>query len=110
MASITVKEGKRYPIKLTYKDSNGFAIPLTGATARMVVKKSYFKPAIIDIAATIDEPNGIMVFEITAASTAGLLSDKTEEAYLFDIDLTELGKEPRGISSGTFTIQKSTIS
>ena len=92
---IKLKAGKDNQFSLVYRDGTGNAVNISDGSARLVVRKGYFQPAIIDIAAIMnpDITSGEMTFKLTKAAMTGILSgDHPEEKFIGDIELTLAGE------------------
>jgi len=76
--NIVIDQGADYSLSLTWKDSTGNAINLTGYTARSMVRHSYHSPQPLISLTTenggieIDGANGVINVSMTAAQTANL--------------------------------------
>lgn len=88
MTNIVAKVGKTKRIRLTYKDGLGNIKPITGATARMVVRKGLYTDPLISKAAVITGTSGEMMFTIDPADTLGLLTNEVKAEYLMGVELT----------------------
>lgn len=107
MTDITLKAGKGNKIQLTYKDSAGVPIDITGATARMMARNSMYSAVVVTKAATISAPaTGVILFDFVAADTNSILTTTKEERFIYDIELTLSGEEPTIILSGTLILQQ----
>lgn len=87
--NITIEQGSTFTLNLTWKDSSGAAINITGYTARMQVRKS------VDAASTtlsltsgagditLGGAAGTISITVSAASTASIASGN----YVYDLEL-----------------------
>ena len=103
----SIEQGSTFSRVITYKDSSGTLVNLTGYTARMHLRKK------IDDASTIIELTtenskislggsaGTVTLTITAADTANL--DAVEGVY--DLELVS-GSTVEKLIAGTFTVKK----
>ena len=106
MTAITLKAEKGNRILLTYKDSAGIAIDVTGAAARMMARNSLYEAPVLTKAAVITGPTGEILFDFAPADTAGILDTQKEEKYLYDVELTLLAEDPVIILEGELTIKQ----
>lgn len=89
MADFEIKEGNDYNITLRYKDSLGVIVDITGASARMMIRKGVYSPVLLTKAAIINGPAGTMLFSLTAAETASTVeANKELTAYKYDVEFT----------------------
>mgnify|MGYP000927884825 CR=1 FL=1 len=91
MTTFTVKAGKTNLIKLVYKDAAGNIIDLTGASARLVARQDYYKDPVLTKAAVITGATGEILFKLDPVDTATILTDKTEDDFVVDVELTVVG-------------------
>lgn len=106
MADITIKQGTDYPFVLIYKDATKTPIDITGASARIMVRKTLYSTAIIDLLATIDGPNGKMTFNFIPSHTDSLLNNESEIRYIFDGILTLLDGTVVPLPEGKFIVKQ----
>lgn len=88
MSNLYIKAGKNYTLKLVYKDCDGFIVDITGASARIMMRRSMASDALVDVSANIDGPAGEIVFEFEPSDTANVLGDSVEDKLLYDVSLT----------------------
>jgi hypothetical protein len=86
----TIDQGATWSVVVTYKDSTGAAINLTGYTAAMQVRQQY-SSADADLTLTspsggivITGATGVVTITMTATQTAAL----EEGYYVYDVELT----------------------
>lgn len=86
----TIDQGATWSVTVTYKDSTGAPINLTGYTAALQVRQQYSS---VDADLTLTSPSngivitpltGVVVVTMTAAQTAAL----AEGYYVYDLELT----------------------
>jgi len=106
MTDITIVAGDDYILTLVYKDNAGVIIDITGASARMMVRKSYYTAPVITKAATIDGPLGEMVFDFDPADTNTLVTSLGEQTFLYDVELTEASTDITTVLSGNFIVKQ----
>jgi hypothetical protein len=107
MSDLEIKAGKDYALKLIYKDSDGIVIDITGASARMMVRRSMYATVDITKTATIDGPLGEIVFDFVPADTTSLLSNINEENYVYDVELSLADTRKFIILTGELVIKQS---
>jgi hypothetical protein len=86
---ISIDQGATYSLALTYKDSNGTAINLTGYTAAMQIRTSYESSStVISLTSSsgivITAATGLLTINITSTQTAAL----TPGTYVYDLEIT----------------------
>ena len=96
------EQGATFKPVLTWKDSAGAAINLTGYTARMQVRSQETNDLILDCAAYIALGGvaGTITFSVPAAITAALAAGK----YKYDLELESSGGIVDRILNGYFTV------
>jgi hypothetical protein len=86
----TIDQGATWSVTVTYKDSNGAPINLTGYTAAMQVRQQYSST---DADLTLTSPSGgivitpltgVIVITMSATQTLSL----SEGFYVYDVELT----------------------
>jgi hypothetical protein len=86
----TIDQGATWSVTVTYKDSTGAPINLTGYTAALQVRQQYSS---VDADLTLTSPSngivitpltGVVVVTMTATQTAAL----AEGYYVYDLELT----------------------
>jgi hypothetical protein len=101
----TIDQGATWSVTVTYTDSNGAPINLTGYTAAMQVRQQYNST---DAELTLTSPSGgivitpltgIIVITMTATQTAAL----EEGFYVYDVELT-LGTFKDRMMQGQLTV------
>ena len=85
---ITAQQGSDYSVTLTYRDSNGVAVNLTGYTARMQVRKVASSPyAYLTLTSssgmTLGGSAGTVAINISAAALASIPAGP----YVYDVEL-----------------------
>jgi hypothetical protein len=92
---ITIEAGSTFQLRVTWKDSNGTPINLTGYTARMKVKPTYGGVATF----SLTSPSGGLVLggaagtidvTISATDTATNIGD-TESTAMYDLEVESSG-------------------
>jgi hypothetical protein len=86
----TIDQGATWSVVVTYKDSTGAAINLTGYTAAMQVRQQYSSA---DADLTLTSPsNGIVITPLTGVVTITMTAAQTaaleEGYYVYDVELT----------------------
>jgi hypothetical protein len=86
----TIDQGATWSVVVTYKDSTGAAINLTGYTAAMQVRQQYSSA---DADLTLTSPsNGIVITPLTGIVTITMTAAQTaaleEGYYVYDVELT----------------------
>lgn len=104
MSQIKITAGDDYILRLIYKDSVGAVVDISGAVARMMVRKNYYADPIVDKLATIDGPAGKISFPFIPADTKNVLVDKVEETFLYDVELTEADTTKTTLLAGNLTV------
>jgi len=104
MTDIAVTAGDDYELKLVYKDTDGFIIDITDAIARLMVRKSYYSPAIITVSAAISGFEGEMVFSFDKIATAALLTNTSKECYIYDVEFIDTAGEKTTLVAGNITV------
>lgn len=74
------EQGATYSFVYTYRNSAGAAVDLTGFTARMTIRRGYLGSVEMDLTTTngriaLGGSAGTVTLSLTAAETAGFLSD-----------------------------------
>ena len=106
MTNFTINEGKNKTLKLTYKDSAGNIINITGASARMMARKGAYGTPVFDVNAVITGAAGEITFLFVPVDTAGILTDTRQEVYDYDVELTLVSGEKFPILDGEVTIKQ----
>ena len=86
---ISIDQGATYSLALTYKDSAGAAINLTGYTAAMQIRSSYDSTSTIvsltsSAGIVITAATGLLTVNITSTQTTAL----TPGTYVYDLEIT----------------------
>lgn len=95
---LVIEKGATFSKILTWKDSEGSLVNLTGYTARMKVKESYSSSsAILDLTTenskiSLGGANGTITITVSATDTAALtanmnLKEIISELYVYDLEL-----------------------
>ena len=102
--NIKCNQSETFQRNLTYKDSNGTAINLTGYTAKLQIRKDFDQDAVVTLTEasgiTLGGAAGTIAIEITAAATALL----ERNSYLYDLVLTSSGGIKTRILEGRFDV------
>lgn len=106
MSDITIVAGDDYNFKLVYKDAARVIIDLTGATARMMVRKSYYMTPKITKVATVDGPAGSVLFDFDPLDTEGLVTTGSQVDFIFDVELTGSSGDITTIQDGKFIVKQ----
>ena len=101
-----LEQGSTFGLTITYKDSNGTAINLTGYSARMQMRRTYEDSALIELTTdngriTLGGSAGTVTLTIAAGDTAALPS--VEGVY--DLELVS-GDIVDKLLAGTFTVAR----
>ena len=104
MNTINITAGEDYNFLLRYKDSCKNIIDLTGATARMMVRKNHYITPIITKVAIITEAAGEILFDFDPSDTNTLITSGTELKFIYDVELTEVGGIITILSAGSFIV------
>ena len=104
MTDIAVTAGDDYELKLVYKDTDGFIIDITDAIARLMVRKSYYSPAIVTLTAWIVGPEGKIEFSFDKTDTSALLTNTSKECYIYDVGFIDKVGEKTTLLSGDFIV------
>lgn len=101
-----LEQGSTFGLTITYKDSNGDAIDLTGYTARMAMRRNYEDTELISLTTAngriaLGGTAGTVTLTISAADTATLPS--VEGVY--DLELVS-GDTVDKLIAGTFTVAR----
>lgn len=107
MSNLYLKANKDNYIELTYKDCDGFVIDITGASARMMMRRSMYSDPIIDVTASIIGNTGSIIFDLSPSDTAGILDAYPEEKLIYDVELTLANGKKRVILEGVATLRES---
>lgn len=99
-------QGSTFSLVLTYKDSNGDAINLTGYTARMQMRRNYEDDALIELTTengriALGGSAGTVTLTISASDTASL--PPVEGVY--DLELVQSSIVDK-LLAGTFSIAR----
>jgi hypothetical protein len=86
---ISIDQGATYSLALTYKDSNGTAINLTGYTAAMQIRTSYESSSTV---VSLTSSSGIVITAATGLLTINITSNQTAAltpgTYVYDLEIT----------------------
>lgn len=106
MTDFTIKAGQNKTLKLTYKDSAGNIIDLTGASARMMARKGAYKTPVFTVDAVVVGAAGEITFLFVPADTNTILINTKDEGFFYDVELTLVGGEIICILEGKVTISQ----
>lgn len=110
MPDLRIKANKHFKLQLVYKDADGFVVDITGASARLMAGRGILSDVLLDVSATIDGPNGVMVFDFLPEMTQDIIPvNQTEETLLFDVDLTLVDGTVLPILDGRIILKKSIV-
>jgi hypothetical protein len=102
---ISAQQGSDYSVTLTYKDSNGAAVNLTGYTARMQVRRVASSPYVYlsltsSSGMTLGGAAGTVAISIPAVALASIPAG----AYVYDVELVSAGGAVVKPIVGSFTV------
>jgi hypothetical protein len=87
--NISIKTGTTYELKFIYNDVDGVPIDITGASARMQLRRSAYSPVSVEPTPTLNGVAGEVIFKFSPEDTASVLKNNSEaETFLFDALLT----------------------
>lgn len=106
--NIEFKAGKNYDIKLTYRDNNGVAISITGATGKLVFQKTLSSPSASGtVTAVLGSGTGEIEYKFVPADSSSLLAaEKNFETYMYEAEMTLTSGETYTLIEGTLTITR----
>lgn len=85
---IVATQGSNYSVTLTYKDSNGAAVNLTGYTSRMQVRKVAPSPyAYLSLTSSSGITLGGVAGTVTINISAAALASIPAGSYVYDVEL-----------------------
>lgn len=106
-ADITINQGESWSQLLVYKSgSPATAVNLTGDSARMQARPSYWSSAVtVELTSangriTLGTTNGNITLVLTAAETAALAAGR----YVYDLELVSSGGQVKRIIEGILTV------
>lgn len=70
-----------YPLTLLYKDSADAAIDITGASAKLVLRRSAYTAPVLEKDAVITGPLGKIDFTINPSDTTDTLDERDSETF-----------------------------
>jgi hypothetical protein len=90
--NLIIDQGADWSITLTYKDGSGVAIPLTGYTSSMQLRKHYDDAsAVLSLTSssgmTITASTGTIVIRATSAQTGAIVAGD----YVYDVEISTSG-------------------
>lgn len=103
---LRIVEGADETIKFTLK-KGGAIEDLTGATAKMVIRRTLHSEVLKTINAVVTPLEGLLAFSLVPLDTAGWLTSVKEENYVFGVSLTRAdGKVSVPIPQGEILLIK----
>jgi hypothetical protein len=103
---LNIKTGTTFELKFVYNDVDGLPIDITGATARMQMRRSARSPVTIDSTATINGLAGEVLFTIASNQTSNILKDgANSEQFYFDALLTTADGKTVVLGEGTAEVK-----
>lgn len=109
MSRLTITADNHYILKLVYKDSDGFPVNLSGATAKFVLRRSMYSPVLITRDATINGASGEITVTVVPADTANILDNVLEETFIYGVQLTQADGTKTNIVDGEAVIQQNIV-
>lgn len=107
--NIETDMGSAWAPTITYKDSNGDGIDLTGATVRMKIKTKFGGTELFSLDSGtgngitwVDRANGQFKPKLTNAQTAGV----TSYSNVYDIEVEDSSGDVTRIAQGAFTFRR----
>ena len=104
--NILVDQGATYTLAVTYKDSSGTAINLTGYTAAMQLRDSYDSAtAVLSLSSpssgiVITGASGLVTITMSATQTAALSAD----TFLYDLEITSTASVKTRLIQGVVVV------
>lgn len=101
--------GNDETIIIEWKDENGSAVVITGASAVFQMRRSVYDDYDLQLAGTIDGPNGKVTITATDVETAALLPVADQPGvldFLWDLRLTLNDGTVKTIAGGTITVKE----
>jgi hypothetical protein len=107
MTTLEIKANKNYDLELTYRDKNGVAIAIVGATGKLTMKKSRSSStASATITAVLGGGTGEIVYPFVPADTSALLSTKLLETFVYEAEVTLTTGEVYVLLEGNVVLEK----
>ena len=106
MTRLTITADNHYTLNMLYKDAEGYAINIDGATARFVMRRSMYSPTLIDRSAVITGNTGGIDIALTPDDTRDILDNVVEEQFVFAVSLIQADETKTTIASGEVTLQQ----
>jgi hypothetical protein len=101
---IVIEQGAGFRLALTWKDSAGNPVNLTGYTAKAQVRASHKAPvALLGFSVTLGGKAGTVVLQADHEDTEGLL-----RGGVWDLKLTPPGQEPVRLLEGRAVLKEAT--
>lgn len=98
---ITIDQGATFTTTVTVSDSTGSPVDLTNYTGKAQIRKSYYSLTAQDFTVTIPSPpNGEMVIEMSATTTANLAPGR----YVYDVIIVDNHNEVTRLFEGTAAV------
>ena len=101
--NFTIGQGATWSVTVTYADSNGTGIDITGYSVRAEMKRNFSDAtAAQTITCALTTPaSGLITMSLTATQTKALSGD-----YLYDLEIESAGGAVTRLLNGTITIDK----
>lgn len=112
--NFTIQQGTKFSRVLTWKDSAGSLVNLTGYTAEMRIKSEASDPVeVITLSTTPDEDGNGITLGGAAGTITLLIKSATTDAMDFneadyDLDLIDASDEPTRLLKGTVSLSRET--
>lgn len=108
--NLEITAGYNYDLKITYRDNNGVAITITGATGQLVFKKSVGDAAVGTIVATLGAETGEIEYKFVPADTSTLLgASKLKDVYQYAAEMTLVSGEKYILIEGSITVKRGVV-
>lgn len=102
---VVIEQGATFSLSLTYKDSTGAAINLTGFTARSKFKTSFSGTAVASLTSasgiTLGGAAGTIVIVISASDTAAITAPSSG---VYDLEIVSSGGVVTRLLEGKYTV------
>lgn len=102
---VVIEQGATFSLSLTYKDSTGAAINLTGFTARSKFKPSFSGTAVASLTnvsgITLGGAAGTIVIVISASDTAAITAPSSG---VYDLEIVSSGGVVTRLLEGKYTV------
>ena len=97
-----------YSLVFDYKDKNGIAIDITGATAKLSLRKTALDLVSIDAIGVVEGVEGKITFNILPEQTNGIL-ERSKETYFIGAILTLASGEVISLLQSEIQIQENIV-